>query len=133
MTAPALQRPPAQRHLSLVPPPAPQPTVTVVKWWTCPTWCDPTECFGGETFTFPDTGRPVDTGVVHQRTLATFQALSDEADENVTVILRREQADCPGDPGTADLVLRIGDSGIRVTAAVAAKLKSLAEAAGTAS
>lgn len=116
-------------HLSVVPQLDTRPTATLDEWWTCPEWCAPVECIGGPTYTYPD-GRTLDSGVLHQRTLSTFEAVHDaHTDEQVVVVLRREQADCKGDPGSDDLVLRIGDSGIRVTAEVLGKLKTLLVAA----
>lgn len=82
-----------------------------------PAWCNPAECEPGDTLVFD--GHTVGIDAIHQRTIATFDALHEDINDRlVPVRLTRELC---GDEDR--YVLRVGAVAVRVTAEQLAALQ----------
>ncbi len=87
-------------------------------WWICPSWClhTPGTCAGGGTWI--DDGLPPVTDMrIHERVVVAITGVDDHRPDPVTVELRMERGDSPGEPGPTDVVLRVEGHGIQLTRA----------------
>ncbi len=77
-------------------------------WWTCPDWCDPTKCWGGDTF------HGITTARIHTRIHYTHAGVDPDRTGRTTVVelVTTQAEDIHLGPEPAVKALRIGDHAI---------------------
>ena len=91
-------------------------------WWTCPDWCDPQHCAGGEVYPYPEaTVRMMRTHqTIRYAAVSTNPDLEDGQSEVTLYILQKEDAEDGHQP--VERVLEINGQPVDVTPELARNL-----------